>query len=334
MRKSLGLALICVALGGWCRSQDIHFSQFMHAPGYQSPALIGDFNATARLHLNQRTQWRSVSSRPYNTVLLGGALRNVGGSAYHGGLTIYHDRAGDSRLQHLHVSLQVAREFNLSSKSSLSAGVQAGLGNRNVNLNDLAFDAQYNGVFYDPSLGNRETLTATAYSYLASGAGLSYRYMNRRREYLSVSLAAFNLTRPGMSFYNDQPVRLPVRYATSVWGSIPITDKWSIEPAFQLMLQGSYREALPFVTVKREFIAAGPFYQALFAGMGWRAADSGVLMVGAEYNEWRAGISYDLNTSDLTRASNYRGGLELAVLYQFGRREIPLKRYTTCRQAL
>ena len=47
-------------------AQDIHFSQFFASPVLVNPANTGNFNGVARLGLNYRDQWGSVSV-PYQT---------------------------------------------------------------------------------------------------------------------------------------------------------------------------------------------------------------------------------------------------------------------------
>ena len=55
--------------------------------------------------------------------------------------------------------------------------------------------------------------------------------------------------------------------------------------------------------------------QRVFAGVHGRFRDAGWFEMGAEYNEWRVGMSYDLNTSTLRPASTGRGGLEFSIVY-------------------
>jgi hypothetical protein len=56
-------------------------------------------------------------------------------------------------------------------------------------------------------------------------------------------------------------------------------------------------------------------YKALVAGLYMRGGDAGVIMGGMEWQNWWAGISYDINVSKLVPASRYRGGIEFSVRY-------------------
>ena len=50
-------------------------------------------------------------------------------------------------------------------------------------------------------------------------------------------------------------------------------------------------------------------------GLGYRLGDAIQTLVGAKYKNLRVGLAYDINTSDLNSASNYRGGFEIAANY-------------------
>ena len=55
--------------------------------------------------------------------------------------------------------------------------------------------------------------------------------------------------------------------------------------------------------------------QSIFFGAYFRAVDSGDLILGINYNRLKTAISYDINYSGLSSASNYKGGVELAIIY-------------------
>lgn len=54
---------------------------------------------------------------------------------------------------------------------------------------------------------------------------------------------------------------------------------------------------------------------ALTGGIYWRTGDSWIPTVRLDYNNLTVGVSYDVNTSDLTNASSYNGGFELSAIY-------------------
>lgn len=56
-------------------------------------------------------------------------------------------------------------------------------------------------------------------------------------------------------------------------------------------------------------------YQSIMAGAFLRSSDAGYIVVGGEYQNWWAGVSYDINFSSLYVASKARGGIELSIRY-------------------
>jgi len=71
-------------------------------------------------------------------------------------------------------------------------------------------------------------------------------------------------------------------------------------------------------------------YKALYAGIWYRNSDATYFNVGLDYASFHFGISYDLNLSSLSVASNHRGGFEFALIYIIQRYKPDIKRYKAC----
>jgi len=56
--------------------------------------------------------------------------------------------------------------------------------------------------------------------------------------------------------------------------------------------------------------------------------DAAMILMGFEYNDWKAGLSYDINTSDLAQVSRYGSAIELGVMYTFNfqKKKIKIKK--------
>lgn len=295
--------------------QDIHFSQFYASPYNLNPALTGAFDGNYRFTANYRTQWRSVTV-PYVTTGFFADLRNAGVKDLHAGVSIYHDKAGDSGFStfKMAVSGAYSKSLNVESTKHLIAGIQVGFSQRNINFNNLSFDNQFNGERYDASLGTGETFTRQSYLFLNLNAGLAYDQKVSEKFSFITGIGVFNLTTPDQTFFNET-VSLDRRFTLYGKGSYLFNENLTILPSVLMMFQGPHSEYLTGGAVKREIENLPGRYRAVYAGTWFRLKDAGYVMLGMDYNNWNVGVSYDLNYSALVPASNYRGGLEVSAIY-------------------
>ena len=316
---------------GIASAQDIHFSQFFMSPLNLNPALTGPSNARYRLAANQRTQWRSVTT-PYSTFSVSGDEMGQFNNRLGLGVMLAHDIAGDSHLNTFAFNLSGAYTCwsNPAGDSRIKAGLQAGITNRKIDYSGLAFDQQYNGYYYDPSLPTGESFLRNSRTYLNLNVGASYEKSWERRKKLTAGFAIDNLNTPQQSFYNDKQIRLDRRLVVHGSGEYPINSQWSLQPEFQLMVQGTYREWLPGVLAKYELINEPLIYRAVYFGYLGRLKDSGVITAGLYFENWQAGVSYDVNMSSLKVASQHKGGFEFALIYLFGRKNVGWVHHKYC----
>jgi hypothetical protein len=92
-----------------------------------------------------------------------------------------------------------------------------------------------------------------------------------------------------------------------------LNDRWSISPAFQYQSMSGADEIQIQSMVGYLFNPEKDV--TLNFGVGYRMRDALQAIVGAKIKDLRVGLAYDINTSDLNAASNYRGGFELAANY-------------------
>jgi type IX secretion system PorP/SprF family membrane protein len=326
------ILFICFTISKNINAQDIHFSQFLASPLTLSPGATGHFNGDYRIAANHRTQWRSVTI-PYQT--FGGSfdmrnsfnVQNLGS-----GIAIYNDKAGDSEFSTLMINLSSSYTFAITNDSLhfLTAGIQAGISQRTINYNRLYFDNQFNGIKYDPNLSNGESFARDGYVKMNLNSGIAWTFVPKQRTKIMIGLTVFNLTKPKQTFYTDPSIKLDRRLALFGSAQIPIAEKIDILPALQIMSQGKYKEYIAGSNVR--YVLQNEFwkYRAIYGGAFLRARDAGYIIVGMEYNDLNVGISYDINTSGLKRASNGRGGLELSLIYIFRKFEQFKTRHKAC----
>ncbi|MDQ3191139.1 MAG: PorP/SprF family type IX secretion system membrane protein [Bacteroidota bacterium] len=312
-------------------SQDIHYSQFLAAPYNLNPALTGAFDGDTRFTANQRTQWKSVSV-PYQTI--GGFVdfRNIGVKNFHPGISIYNDKAGDSRFGTLQLNLSGAysKQLDANNRHELTAGIQTGITQRRINYTNLSFDNQYNGSHYDPSLSTGENFAKQGYLYFNLNTGLMWSFKINEKFKLRSGAAIFNINKPDQSFFNQEKINLDRRVTVFVNAEVVLNPRMNLQPSLMLMGQGKFREYLLGSSLKYTLENVQGKYTAIYAGSWFRLKDAGYILLGMEYDNVNVGISYDFNYSNLVPASNYRGGFEVSVIYIL-RKFVPDKtKYKVC----
>ena len=299
------------------QAQDIHFSQFMSSPMNLNPASAGMFNGAYRFVGNGRRQWGSVTI-PYQT--FGGSidahnllrLKNVGT-----GISVYNDRTGDSRFNTLQANLALSYTIKISKDSTnfITLGGQTGITQRTINYNDLYYDNQYAGFGMDPNLPNNESFQNTGRVYPNLNLGIIYTKNFSIRNTISTGISLNNINQPEQSFFNDQNIKLDLRVNFHVISQFKLSKKIDILPALIVMSQGKFKEYTFGTSGKYILNSNADRYRALYVGVWTRAADAGWLSAGMDYGNLYVGLSYDINYSKLTPASNAKGGIEVSIIY-------------------
>ena len=328
IKLSRVLALLVMTLSfSSLRAQDIHFSQFYNSPFNLNPGLVGQFNGAYRFIGNQRTQWRSVTT-PYSTLglsadarhlrLADGLLNKLDGKPFQTdwniGLSFFTDKAGDSHLKTNVINLVLGKEIP-AGNGVISPAIMIGYTGMNIDYSSLNYDNQWTGIVYDPSINPGENYARSSRGYFNLNLGTVYQMRKSRHEVLTAGFSLFNLTNPKQSFFDDGYVKLDPRFNMHGQYQFPVAPLWDLEPMIMFASQGTYKElnfgGLAHYTLQDLSWSQRSIY---FGAMG-RARDAGYIIGGIKYDDWEAGISYDINTSNLKPASSGKGGFEISVIY-------------------
>lgn len=327
MKKTLSYitGFLLMTLPVISNAQDIHFSQFDVAPMNYNPAMTGQFNGDYRFIGNQRTQWRSVTT-PYST--FGGSIdaRNMKQISGLGtGLSIYKDKAGDSKLSTLQVNAAGSWLIPVSADSlhTVSFGAHLGFTHKKIDYSQLQYDNQWNGLAFDPNIDPNEPNNRDSRTYLNFNVGAGYYWKPKKRTEFYAGLGLFNLNTPKQSFYDEPSVRLDIRMNFHANAAFPISQEIDLLPSLLFQTQGKFKELIVGTTGRYILNDKGGLYRTVFVGLFMRASDAGYIMAGMDYDNWRAAVSYDINVSNLRPASNARGGLELSVIYIIRKLRMP-----------
>ncbi|HRO75072.1 MAG TPA: PorP/SprF family type IX secretion system membrane protein [Crocinitomicaceae bacterium] len=312
-------------------AQDVHFSQAYYSPLNLNPALVGIDNSITAI-ANFRTQWKAVAT-PYNTIgfSVDGRLnenkRDKKG-IFAMGLNFYNDQSGDVRISTTTASVNFGYHLIINNKNTIGAAIYGGFGNRFINTAAGKWGSQFNGLVYDASLPTNEYFMTDRFSYMDVGVGVVYRYRSSE-SYMSkndgkqftAGFSVYHLNKPNFSFINTNDDKLYMRFSAFANAMIGFDNSnVSLMPAIYFQKQGPSNEIL-FGTYGRyafqNLSSITGFNKGILLSLGlfYRAMDAMVVKMMFEWNDFTLGVSYDVNMSTLTPASNARGGMEFFLKY-------------------
>lgn len=315
-------------------AQDIHYSQFNASPQNLTPAQTGLFDGDWRFVGNFRSQWSAIPV-PYKTFSLAAdtrfskLLKNDVPAA---GLVINTDRAGDSRFTTMQVlaSLAYIKKLTKDSTNFLSVSVQPGFTSKSFDVNALTFDNQYNGDVYDKNLLSGENFSKTKMRYFELGGGLAYLWKKSARKQINIGVSAMHLTQPKQSFFNNDEIRLDMKTCVSGLAEFPIAEKLDIIPTFMYQSQGKFKETVVGSFGKYYLKPIDGLTTAFSLGAFYRVKDAFIIVANMDYRNFNVGVSYDVNTSRLTEATNRRGAFEVSVIYIFKKEPVFIAKKRIC----
>ena len=328
---------LLVVFAGNATAQDIHFSQFYHAPLSLNPALAAVHRGDVRFTANYRGQWYSALV-PYTTfnatVENRFPLKHRRNQYFGGGLTFRYDAAGDAELSLANIRLSGSYTYGLDKENFLSIGVMAGFAQRSFDPASLTFDSQFNGDQYDPGRPTNEDFTTTVNYFADFAAGINYYgQSSTKRSTFYAGAGVFHLNRPDQSFYESDNAILPMRFSLYLFPTIQIAEKFDLAFAGSAQFQQEYVELLGmaglkiFLSQKRSkevAIQLGSTFR--FNSFGDAIIPTGILY----YRAWTFGFSYDINISDFSTATNGLGGPEFSVRYTITNVK-PFENFRVCR---
>lgn len=315
-------------------AQDIHFSQFLMTPFLQNPSFAGKFGGDIRAIVNHKSQWRSVTSNPFQTfgasfdmhLNRSGRKDNFFGL----GLSAYTDKAGASSMKSTLVDLAISYHIKINRQSYFSGGLQAGVNQRSIDPSDLEFDNQFDGFGHNPTLNSGEDFSNISVMKPTFSAGISYSWADDQTHHvvnnngfngkkLNVGFSVQQFNSPSYDFLNDD--RLGRRYIGSFISSFGVDNTHlAIQPSGFISFQKNAIDAVLGTVFRYTLREQSKFTgmikgAAISLGAHYRVSDAFITSFLIEIGSIAVGVSYDFNVSSLTRASHGRGGYEISLRY-------------------
>jgi len=333
-RKLLSLFTCLMLATASLWSQDIHFTQYNMAPMSLNPALVGKFEGTVRFGGIFRGQWASVlgAGQQFTTpsawvdapIIRGFRKRDWVGI----GLMLFNDKAGVLGLTHGGAKIGASYHLSLDKKSNtiLSFGLHLGGEQRKVSQGDRArFDDGFgpNGDY----VASAEVFATDAKNYNDNDAGVALTArLNKRMDFI-LGFSMFHIGRPEFTVLKPPPPdtmqqgggktatkeKLARRAQTSGTFNIVLNDKLTTSPSFFFQTMAGADE----IAVQNMF---GYLFNkekdiTLKFGAGYRLRDAAQVLLGFQQRNLNIGFAYDINVSQLSNQTNYRGGFEIAANY-------------------
>ncbi len=313
-----------VFLGVNALSQDIHFSQFNDSPLTLNPAATAQIpfldigENMVRAGGNFKNQGASISTpyRTYSAFVDGSVgLPRLRRGQMGFGLLLYNDNAGDGSLQNTSAMFNASFTlgFNRRNTFRASLGFAIGFINRSVDVTKLVFDNQWNGVIFDPGASSNENFSTNSIFAVNFNFGGLLTYEINRNLFLQAGASLNHINKPRTSFYDDDN-RINQKLIIHANAIITTKSNLSIEPAVMYSTQAKTQEV-----VLGTNIALSKRDVQLILGLWYRLNRDIIPLAGLRYQGYKLAISYDVNVSSLSAASNYQGGVEISLIKVFGR---------------
>lgn len=316
------MSLLFVSILSETKGQDINFSQFYDLPLLRNPALAGIFTGDVRVTSAYRNQWQQVTV-PFRTMGLGieikRATRPDANDYFTIGLQATHDVAGDSKLSRtqLFPVLNYHKSLGGDKATFLSAAFMAGPVMQQFDPTKLTFDDQFQHGSFSASNPTRQAISNNRLTYWDPAAGINFSSTAGENTNYYIGLGVFHFTRPKVSFQPENDFRLNPKYVMNIGIAAPTSHENTLIVYGDLFMQGGSRQAQGGLLFSHDLVQRDDDQKtAISAGLFYRMNDALIPVVKLDYFSTSIGITYDLNTSKLKTASQYRGGFELTLSYK------------------
>lgn len=304
------------------KAQDFSFSQFYEKPLLRNPALAGVFNGDIRVIGIFRNQWQSVTV-PYQTNAASVEVKFPIGHAEDYltmGMEMTNDVAGDVKLKRTQILPVVNFHKSLDDYSYLSMAFMAGNVTSQFDATKLQLDDQFINGSFNPNNPTMQTFDRTAINYLDLSAGMCYSTEFGEDASFYVGASVFHVNKPKTGFYtNNSTTVLNNKFTINTGLTTPTGTNNKL-----VFFADYYNQAK-----NSQFVGGALFginlYQynytdddkiTMYIGGFYRWKDALVPIIKLDIYKLTMGFSYDVNTSQLKTASQYRGGFEVTASYR------------------
>ena len=300
---------------------DIHFSQFYETSILRNPALTGVFADDYKFGAYIRNQWSSISN-PYKTELISAETHIPVSSRRNDffsiGILGYSDIAGsiDQKITAGYLSVGYNKSLSVSHPMFLSVGFAAGYLQYSFDPSKATFNNQYQNGHYDAGNPTFENLPNPKMSIYDVGAGVNFNTTSGSNTSYMIGFSGYHFNQPNYSYYQTTGVSENIRWNANAGMSMDLSENLNFLMQANYAQQGTYNEIITGGLFNWTALSVGVQKIYVFsAGVFYRVNDAYIPVVKITYMNMSIGLSYDVNISSLTPASEMKGGYEVTLFY-------------------
>ncbi len=303
-------------------AQDQNFSQFYELPLLRNPALAGLYKGDVQATAAFRSQWQAVTT-PYVTQALGLEMKfaaNQNSDNYFAiGTQFTNDIAGDSKFGKTQILPVLTFHKALSDEkdSYLSLGFMGGVVQQRFDATALTFDDQFINGNYSSTNPTKQTFTNSNVTYVDASVGLVFSSTFADEIKYYIGGAMFHVNRPKVAFNAANDIKLNNKLMINAGLGAPTSDYDKLIVYADYFKQGGNSQMQGGLMYKHDLIRQGDEETvSLSVGSFLRWNDAVIPMIKLDYYKFGVGVTYDVNISKLSAASQFRGGYEVTMSYR------------------
>ncbi len=306
-----------------CSCQDLSLTQFHNLPALVNSAATGDFPEDFRITAGHKTQWGALT-HPFKTNFFsaeGNLTKSRKGNYSSLGIIAITDKAGKSGYSASIFRALGAYRFKLSQYKSLSFGMELGFNQRKFSLDGLAWDSQFNGAGYDPTLPSNEFFSNQTVNDLDTGFGAEFRNENVRKLFWKTGIGFHHYYQERTVLENGRdkhPTLAQAYFIAEQRNGVfmlryyALLQTQNISGAISSSLGGELFYRFNPDSKYTNFSTSS----SVSIGALYRYNDAVSALMGFEYKRiLRTSISYDFTVSSWKSANGFRGGPEIMITY-------------------
>jgi len=293
-------------------AQDIHFSQFKNSKININPALTGDQESDYLAILQRRSQWGSVTD-PFKTISIAFYRKDIY-KQYSFAIEFLNDVAGLSDFATTGFNASSSLKLLNNKDQVFSFGLGLGAFQRSYDFNSL--------TFYE-----NEQFIANKLLFVDLFTGIFYQKKINTLSKIDLGFSAYHINNPNQSFTSSNE-NTPAKYITHIDYNLMYND-FNIIPSVFYSYQANQKEFI-FGLELTDQIKRFNDKINLSAALYCRYNDAVIPSLSFSFEKLDFNISYDVNISDFSKASNNFGGLEFAVMYHWNKKKVKNKNKFIC----